>query len=87
MKNLAELDEKLAPIKKKQWKGRDLPFPVLLDSTGQTVKEWGIRFWPTSILINPEGVLVGQSSLSHLKDHLNKEAKAVGKSSDQEREK
>ena len=86
MKNLSELDEKLAPIKKKKWKGRDLPFHVLLDGTGQTVKEWGIRFWPTSILIDPEGVLVGQSSLAHLKACLKKGTQAAGKSDDPERE-
>ena len=52
------LDEKLLPIIKRQWRGRTLPFPILLDSTGDTVKNFGIAAWPTSVLIDPEGCLV-----------------------------
>ncbi len=57
-KDFDELDAKLVPIVRDVWGGRDLPFPILLDSTGQTVEEYGIRSWPTTILINPEGKVV-----------------------------
>jgi hypothetical protein len=62
-KTFAELDPKLVDIKAKYWKGRDLPFPVLLDSTGETIKRYGINAFPTTILINPEGLVVGEGDI------------------------
>ena len=38
-----ELDPKLKPIVESTWGGRELPFPILLDSTGQTVEAYGIQ--------------------------------------------
>lgn len=73
VKSFAELDEKLAEIKKKHWKGRDLPFPILLDASGDTVKQFGIHAFPTTILIDPEGRLVGEASEVELKLALEKE--------------
>src|SRR5262249_9498548 len=60
VKDFAELDEKLKPIIRNTWRGRPLPFPILLDSTGETIKAFGIRAFPTTILIDPDGNLVGQ---------------------------
>jgi len=57
-KDFDELDAKLAPIIRDVWQGKPLPFPILLDSTGQTVEDYGIVHWPTTILIDPEGRLV-----------------------------
>jgi hypothetical protein len=54
----ADLDPKLKPIIASRWHGRPLPFPILLDSTGETIKNFGIRAFPTTILIDPEGHLV-----------------------------
>ena len=73
VKSFAELDETLATIKDKHWKGRDLPFPILLDATGETVKQYGIHGFPTTILIDPEGHLVGEASEVELKKALEKE--------------
>jgi hypothetical protein len=46
------------------WHGRSLPFPILLDAQngqrGATVAAYGIQAFPTTILIDPEGKLVGQ---------------------------
>ena len=56
-----ELDEKLAPIIENSWKGKPLPFPILLDSTGETIKTWGIRAFPTAVLIDPEGKIVSKA--------------------------
>ena len=53
-----QLDQKLKPIIESTWGGRELPFPILLDSTGETVETYGIRAWPTTIAINPEGKVV-----------------------------
>jgi len=70
-KDFDELDAKLVPIVRDTWDGRNLPFPILLDSTGQTVEEYGIRSWPTTILIDPEGKVV-RGSEETLRDHLPK---------------
>ncbi len=69
-KNFAELDSKLEPIIKNAWSGRPLPFPILLDSTGKTVEKFGIRAFPTMLLIDPEGRLVGEATEEELQKHL-----------------
>jgi hypothetical protein len=56
--DFAMLDEKLKPIVRRLWRGRPLPFPILLDATGKTGKDWGIAHWPTVILLDPEGRVV-----------------------------
>lgn len=60
VKSLAEMDSQLQTrkIPQKFWGGKMLPFPVLLDSTGQTIKAWGIWAFPTEVLIDPEGNIV-----------------------------
>lgn len=58
--NLAELDLKLAPIQEGTWKGQALPFPILLDASGETIETWGIHGFPTTVLIDPEGKIVGE---------------------------
>ena len=58
VKDFEELDKKLAPIKKKHWKGRDLPFPVLIDDDDKTVKAYDIQWFPTTVLIDPQGRIV-----------------------------
>ena len=55
VKNFEELDEKLVDIREKYWGGRDLPFPILLDATGQTIRDYGVRGFPTLLLIDPDG--------------------------------
>ena len=56
-KTLEEVDRKTADVQEKLWK-RPLPFPVLLDATGETTKRWGVHAFPTTVLIDPEGRLV-----------------------------
>ena len=77
VKTLADLDQKLPKVKEKHWKGRDLPFPILMDATGETLKEWGIRAFPTTVLIDPEGRLAERGDLEALqkalKGELNRE--------------
>ena len=36
----------------------DLPFPVLLDAEGRTMKRWELTSFPTQLLIDPQGRLV-----------------------------
>lgn len=56
--DFAMLDEKLKPIVRRTWHGRTLPFPILLDTSGQMVKDYGVEFWPTAVLIDPDGRVV-----------------------------
>ena len=56
--SLAMLDEHLPGLQDKHWKSRPLPFPILLDETGQTVKDWGIWGYPTSVVIDQKGEVV-----------------------------
>ena len=53
----SQLRQKLTQLANNKWSGT-LPFPVLLDRSGQTIKTWGIVAFPTVALINPEGNLV-----------------------------
>ncbi len=70
VKNISDMEAMNADNVKNLWKGRDLPFPVLLDSTGKTMKDWDIHAWPTLIIINPQGkvdsVRVGAGSEEYL---------------------
>jgi len=69
-KTFGELDQKVAPAKAKFWGGKDLPFPVLLDATGETIRSYGITSFPTILLIDPEGKLVRGGSEQMLAQHL-----------------
>ena len=69
-KDFAELDKNLEGPRKRYWGGRYLPFPILLDSTGQTIKDWGVHAFPTTLLIDPEGKLVGHAGEEQLAEKL-----------------
>src|SRR5437868_8450457 len=69
-KDFPELDEKLKPIIRNTWRGKSLPFPILLDSTGESIKAFGIRAFPTTILIDPDGKLVGEAGEDALEAKL-----------------
>ena len=65
----AKLDAKIAGFKKEVWKGKDLPFPVALtsghrdddgESRGGIAGAYGIRSYPSTILIDREGKVVGK---------------------------
>ena len=57
-KTLEEMDEKLARVIRERWGGKELPFPILMDATGQTIKRYGVHKYPTLLLIDPEGHVV-----------------------------
>lgn len=69
-KTFAELDEKLKPVIEKYWKGKSLPFPILLDASGTTVRSYGIQAYPTILLIDPEGRIVKGGSEAMLAEKL-----------------
>lgn len=51
-------------------------FPVLLDSTGEIAKEYGVKALPVSVVINKEGKVVeykrGEMNLTEMQDILKK---------------
>jgi thiol-disulfide isomerase/thioredoxin len=50
------------------WGGERIPFPLLFDSTGHTQKVlWGINVYPTMLLIDPDGKLLGLATLDDLR--------------------
>ncbi|HMB95752.1 MAG TPA: TlpA disulfide reductase family protein, partial [Tepidisphaeraceae bacterium] len=67
-----KLDQKIAIFKKDQWKGEDLPFPVALtcgkfitNPDGSQIRagaasEYGILSYPTTVLIDRKGNVVGR---------------------------
>jgi hypothetical protein len=69
-KDLAELDKHLPKLRQQFWRGRDLPFPILLDGTGKTIKDYGISGFPTTLLIDPEGKLIGPADGDGLEEKL-----------------
>lgn len=69
-KTFEELDEKLKPVIEKRWNGKSLPFPILLDVSGATVKKYGIQGFPTLVLIDPEGRVVKGGSEAMLEEKL-----------------
>ncbi len=76
--DFAQLDVKLASIKSEVWGGRDLPFPILLDNTGETLRRYGVSSFPTVIVIDPKGKVVKHGGEYTVRVHLmetSKEAK------------
>ena len=71
-KTIAEIDQKLKEkdVFNKYWFGKNLPFPVLVDDTRSTIDGWGIRSFPTLVLIDPDGKLVRGGSFEMLKEKL-----------------
>ncbi len=65
----AMLDERIAPLKKNVWGGKDLPFPVALTTAENfdgpqltrrsPAAQYGIFLYPTTILIDKEGKVAG----------------------------
>jgi thiol-disulfide isomerase/thioredoxin len=69
----AEYDRKIKNVREKLWGGRDLPFTVLLDSperergatydgvaSGKTIRLYGIKGFPTTVVIDKNGVVVAR---------------------------
>jgi len=57
-KSLRDLDQYLRPVVKNVWKGRKLPFPLLLDNTFGTWESYGLDGVGVLLLIDPAGNLV-----------------------------
>jgi thiol-disulfide isomerase/thioredoxin len=80
--SIQELDPKLARLRDQEWKGRDLPFPIAIDGgtstqpdgkfRGSTTAAYDVHIFPTTLLIDRNGMLVEQLDLSnpHARDEI-----------------
>jgi len=73
VESIDELDEKLTKVREKIWMGRDLNFPIALDGGGETqivgtdievcgatTAAYRISSFPTTVLIDPDGKVIGR---------------------------
>ena len=81
----AKLEEKTKEIRKGLWGGRELPFPVALTS-GAGVKgverpsdQYGVLYFPTTVVIDREGKVVGKFEAQDEKDAEGQVEKLLGK--------
>lgn len=58
IRDVATMDREIAKLERTTWKGRRFPFPVLLDETGRMMRDWGVGALPTSLLVDPHGMIV-----------------------------
>jgi thiol-disulfide isomerase/thioredoxin len=90
VESIKELDKNLEKTRQGLWKGRDHPFLVALDgggelpisgtersTSGATHAAYGVQHWPTTILIDPQGNVVGERDPSALREMLEKELKST----------
>lgn len=70
VKSFAELDPKLEQLERDAWNGRKLPFPILLDASRETISTYGIRSFPTTVAIGPDGRIIKGKAITLLEEHL-----------------
>lgn len=88
VKSMRELSAKCREVKKELWGGRALPFRVAIDGGGKThipgfpkryalashmIANYGITFYPTSLLIDRDGKLLKQISIQSPMEYLAKD--------------
>jgi thiol-disulfide isomerase/thioredoxin len=71
-KDFFMLDEKAKSVVRDTWAGRKLPFPILLDGDGKIQETFDVNHWPTTLLFDPEGKLVGEVQPEALEAKLKK---------------
>lgn len=79
-KTLEEVDEKTAQVRAEEWGGKNIAFPSLLDAGNVSVPAWGISFFPTTVLVDPQGLLVdcrGREPIEVLAEKLGVKLEAV----------
>jgi len=90
--SIDQVNKQTETAKKNLWQGRDLPFrialagggPTAIEGTeakanGQTIADYGINSFPTTLLINQQGNLVTRLNHSDLQDTKKRIDKLLGK--------
>lgn len=57
-KTLAECKAQFDRLNEKTWKFDKFPFPIVMDASGETVRNFKIQGYPTTVLIDPSGAIV-----------------------------
>lgn len=57
-KSLAECKAHFDRLNAKLWKIEKFPFPIVMDATGETVRNFKVQGFPTTVLIDPSGALI-----------------------------
>lgn len=65
-KSFAAIQPSYNNLIEKAWAGKSLPFPLVFDSSGATHQRWGVESYPTTLLIDPQGRLVGAATIDDL---------------------
>ncbi|MHC4691909.1 MAG: peroxiredoxin family protein [Planctomycetota bacterium] len=91
LESIDELDEKLATAREKIWMGRDLNFPIALDGGGRTriagtdetvpgatTAAYGVRMFPTTLLIDADGKVIGRFHAPSLDDKISELEELLG---------
>jgi hypothetical protein len=68
----ADLDEKVKPVVRDIWAGRMIPFPILLDADKKLQETFGVQHWPTTVLFDPDGKVIGEVQPEELESKLSK---------------
>jgi thiol-disulfide isomerase/thioredoxin len=68
--SLAAIQPDYDNLVKRAWSGKPMPYPLVFDSTGATQKRWGVEAYPTTLLIDPDGNLVGLARVGDLEKRL-----------------
>ena len=80
--SIEEMDARLRKARETYWQGRDLPFLVALDGTdpntgdgersgpGATTIAYGVQSYPTTVLIDRQGEVVGEMNLFRAREIL-----------------
>ena len=56
--NMSELEKALSSVETHVWKGKKIPFPIVLDNTFNTWERYGIPGLGTVVLVDPDGRIV-----------------------------
>ena len=70
VKTWEQYDAKAKTVIEKIWKGKEPKFPMVLDASGKTYKDYAIKLMPTDMLIDPDGNVMPHGSLANLKKAL-----------------
>ncbi len=73
IKTFQDLDRGMEACRKQSWNGRELPFTTVIDRpvtgaeySGQTSRQFGVVEWPTLIVVDQQGRVVGSVSKKDL---------------------
>ncbi|HWB07863.1 MAG TPA: TIGR03067 domain-containing protein [Pirellulales bacterium] len=79
LKTFDELDREITTCQEKSWNKRTLPFTTVLDRSatdgeysGQTSRRYGVAEWPTLIVVDQQGQVVGPISKKKLADTISR---------------